>query len=244
MNSNPMRRLSVAICLLTLALGTMPAMAQWTGKGEAGVAIASGNSDSKTANAKVAIARKVDLWDYSASLAALYVRNNGSTTGKRWELGTQARRSFGTQMFAFGGLRYEEDRFSGFDHQGVVTAGVGRKFIDTERTRFSGQVGAGYKFYQTIDTLALPGSKDSSLAGVASADFEHKLNDSTKVFNHFGAEVTSDNNFLQNDLGVAVKMSDRLSLALAYGVRHNTDPPAGFKKTDTLSTINLAYEVK
>jgi putative salt-induced outer membrane protein len=219
-------------------------MAQWTGKGEAGVAIASGNSDSRTANAKVAVARKVDLWDYSASLAGLYVRNNGSTTARRWELGTQARRSFGTQMFGFGGLRYEEDRFSGFDHQGVFTAGVGRKFIDTESTKFSGQVGAGYKFFETIATLAAPANKDSGLVGVASADFEHKLNDSTKFFNHFAAEVTSENNFLQNDLGVAVKMSDRLSLALAYGVRHNTNPPAGFKKTDTLSTVNLAYEVK
>ena len=55
---------------------------------------------------------------------------------------------------------------------------------------------------------------------------------------------TSGNNFLQNEIGLAVKMSDRLALSLAYAVRHNTDPPAGFKKTDTLSTLNLVYEIK
>ena len=27
-------------------------------------------------------------------------------------------------------------------------------------------------------------------------------------------------------------------------VRHNTDPPVGFEKTDTLTTINLVYELK
>ena len=36
----------------------------------------------------------------------------------------------------------------------------------------------------------------------------------------------------------------RLALAVGYSVRHNTDPPVGFEKTDTLTTINLVYELK
>jgi putative salt-induced outer membrane protein YdiY len=39
-------------------------------------------------------------------------------------------------------------------------------------------------------------------------------------------------------------MTDRMALAVAYAVRHNTDPPEGFEKTDTLATVNLVYEVK
>jgi putative salt-induced outer membrane protein YdiY len=39
-------------------------------------------------------------------------------------------------------------------------------------------------------------------------------------------------------------MMERLALAVGYAVRHNTDPPAGFEKTDTLTTINLVYELK
>jgi putative salt-induced outer membrane protein len=31
---------------------------------------------------------------------------------------------------------------------------------------------------------------------------------------------------------------------VAYTVRYNSDPPAGFRKTDTLTTANLVYEVK
>ena len=62
----------------------LPAAAQWTGKGEAGLAIANGNSDTKTANAKVAVGKKVDNWEHSAGLAGLYVRNDGDTTARRW----------------------------------------------------------------------------------------------------------------------------------------------------------------
>jgi putative salt-induced outer membrane protein len=41
-----------------------------------------------------------------------------------------------------------------------------------------------------------------------------------------------------------VKINTVLALALGYTVRHNTDPPVGFEKTDTLTTINLVYEMK
>ncbi|HMA12664.1 MAG TPA: DUF481 domain-containing protein, partial [Steroidobacteraceae bacterium] len=219
-------------------------LAQWTGKGEAGIAVASGNTDTRSANAKIAIANKRDQWENSASLAGNYVRTDGNTTAKRWELGLQTRYTFSARTFWYGGLRYEEDRFSGFDHQGVVSTGLGRKFIDNDTTHFSGQAGVGYKFYKTIGTLLVPARKESEAVGVAGLDFDHKLTDTTKVYDKFSAEVASGNNFLQNELGIAVKMSDRLALAVAYQVRHNSDPPAGFKKTDTLSTLNLVYEIK
>jgi len=230
----------LATCLLLTA--ALPAAAQWTGKGEAGLAVADGNSNTRTANAKLAIGLKVDAWEHSFGLAGLYVRNDGETSARRWNSFLQTHYNFGGgNTFWFGGLRYEQDRFSGFDHQGVVDTGVGHKFIDTEATKLAGQVGVGYKVWETLDT---PRDKDSSAAGTAALEFSHQLTATTSITNKFGAEVTSGNNFLQNELGLAVKMSDRLALSLGYAVRYNTDPPAGFKKSDTLSTVNLVYEVK
>jgi putative salt-induced outer membrane protein len=236
--NRPNRFASVA-AVLALALSATPAMAQWTGKGEAGIAIANGNSDTKTANAKIGLTKKVDAWEYLAGLGGLYIKSNSVTTAKRWELSGQTRYSFSPNTYWYGGARYEQDRFSGFDHQGIISSGVGRKFIDDDTTKFSGQVGIGYKFFETV-----PGLKDSNVAAVASLDFNHKLNDQTAVFDHFSTEIVSGNKFFQNDIGIAVKMSDKMALALAYGIRHNTAPPAGFKKTDTLSTFNLVYEMK
>ena len=224
-----------------LLLMALPAAAQWTGKGEAGVALADGNSDSRTANARVTLARQVDAWENSVGFGALYVRSDGSTTAKRWEATGQTRYDFMPNTFWHAGARYEQDRFSGFDHQGLVTTGVGRRFIDNDITSLVGQVGVGYKFWETLD---VPADKDNSVTGVASVEFNHQLTEATSLFDKFGGEFASGNSFLQNEIGVAVKMSDRMALSLAYLVRHNTDPPAGFKKTDTLTTVNLVYEVK
>lgn len=237
----------IAHCLLpgfVLLTCSLPVSAQWTGKAEAGLAIASGNADSKTANAKVAIARKQEAWEHSGSLAGLYVRSAGDTTARRWELGAQTRYSFGTKTFWFGAARYEKDRFSGFDHQGVVNTGVGRHFIASDTTKLIAQVGVGYKFSESLPTLTEPRDRESSIAGVASLEFEHKVAETTTLFDRASAEITSDNNFLLNEAGVRVRMSDRLALSLAWQVRHNTRPPSGFRKTDTLTTVNLVYEVK
>ncbi|HXC58679.1 MAG TPA: DUF481 domain-containing protein [Steroidobacteraceae bacterium] len=230
--------------LLPALTASVPAMAQWTGKGEAGVAIASGNTDTKSANARIAVGYKNDRWENSGTLAGNYVRNDGLTTARRWEIGAQTRYNFGAHTFWYGGARYEEDRFSGFDHQGVISSGVGRKFIDRDGTHLSGQVGVGYKFSETIATLAAPAEKENQIVEVANLAFDHQLTTTTSVYDKLGAEFASDNNFLQNEVGLAVKMTDRLALSVAYAVRHNSKPPAAFKKTDTLSTLNLVYEVK
>jgi putative salt-induced outer membrane protein len=228
-----------------LLLAAMPAAAQWTGKGEAGLAMADGNSDTRTGNARLALTRTADAWEHGVTLAGLYVRNDGATTARRWEAGAQTRFDFATHTFWYGGVRYEEDRFSGFQRQGLVNTGIGRRFIDNDTTKLLGQAGVGYRFFREVDQLGVPeGAKGSDLAGVTSLEFSHALTDTTSLFDKFSGEFTSSNSFLQNEIGVAVKMSDRMALALAYAVRHNTDPPTGFRKTDTLTTVNLVYEVQ
>ena len=239
-----------AAALALLAMTTTPALAQWTGKGEAGLALASGNTDTKSGNAKLAVARKVDAWEHSAGFAGNYTSDSGTTTAQRFELFGQSRYNYNPRDFWYGGARYEDDLFSGFKYQATLSTGVGRKFIDTDATKFFGQIGVGYKFFETDDTidpdtlLPVPGGSDSSVALVGAVEYSHQLTDTTTLYDKFNFEAASDNTFLQNEIGIQVKMTDRMALAAAFSVRHNTDPPPGFKQTDTLTTLNLVYEVK
>jgi putative salt-induced outer membrane protein len=75
-------------------------------------------------------------------------------------------------------------------------------------------------------------------------DYDHKLTATTSVLDKFVVEAGSNNTFAQNDIAVQLKVTDVLALAVGYSVRHNTDPRAGFEKTDTLTTVNLVYELK
>ena len=57
-------------------------------------------------------------------------------------------------------------------------------------------------------------------------------------------ESGADNTFTQNDLSLQVKILGALALAVGYSVRYNTDPPPDFTTTDTLTTLNLVYELE
>ena len=46
---------------------------------------------------------------------------------------------------------------------------------------------------------------------------------------------------MQNDLGVAVKMSDAFAVKVGFQLRHNSDVAPSLKKTDRLFTTNLVY---
>jgi putative salt-induced outer membrane protein len=232
-------------------LAAVPACADWSGKGEAGLVIASGNTEAKTANAKVQLANEIGKWKHQFGGTGLYASSDvEGTTARRWEAFEQTDYNFSPRTFWFGAVRYEDDEFSGFEYQATVSSGLGRKFIDSDVTRFTGTAGVGYKFFETSDVfddagvLITPGENDSEAVFRGTLDYDRKFTATTSLLDKFVVEAGSNNTFVQNDLALQVKMTDVLALAVGYSVRHNTDPPFGFEKTDTLTTVNLVYEIK
>jgi putative salt-induced outer membrane protein len=229
------------------------ARADWTGKGEAGLVLANGNTDSKTGNFKLDLATTLAQWKHAFGGSAIYAATDGITTGQRWELHEQSDYNFSAKSFWFGAGRYEDDRFSGFNYQATLSTGLGRHFIDTDATKFTGTAGVGYKLFETRDVYALTGpvptllqrgASDSEAVFRGTLDLTHSLTATTKLIEKFLVEAGSQNTFVQNDIGIQVQMTDVLALSAAYSVRYNTDPPFGFGKTDTLTTLNLVYKLQ
>ncbi|HKR36169.1 MAG TPA: DUF481 domain-containing protein [Steroidobacteraceae bacterium] len=243
---------TLQLWMVVALVAAAPAHAELTGKGEAGLVIASGNTDTTTANVKLQLANEIDKWKHEFGVDALYATADpDGTTAQRWEFSEQTDYNYSPRDFWFGAGRYEDDRFSGFEYQATVSAGYGRKFIDTDVTKFTGTAGFGYKVFETRDVfdevtgvLLEPGGTDSEVVFRGTLDYDHKFTATTSLLDKFIVEAGADNTFAQNDIALQVKMTDVLALAVGYSVRHNTDPPVGFEKTDTLTTINLVYELK
>lgn len=225
---------------LAAGLASLPAQAEWTGKGQAGVVIASGNSESRSGSLKLGLVEKDGAWTNQFNAAANYASDSLGTTAQRWELKEETDYRFDPHNYVFGGLRYEDDRYSGFNYQATASAGIGHVFLQSDATTLSGQLGLGYK----VTDARTPPSRVNALAWIGSADLRHAFNASTTLLDKLSVEATSSNTFAQNEIAVEVKMSSKLALAVAYQVRYNTDPPPAFKKTDTLTTINIVYEIK
>lgn len=240
-------------CSMVFATPALADDAGWTGKGEAGLLIARGNADSTSANAKLALAREIGVWKHSAYLGFLYGKSGEFATAQHLDAKWETDRKISDRMFWFGALRGEQDKFSGFAYQATLSTGIGYKFIDTDATKLAGTFGIGYRrlrpelLTKDADGHVIARQKlDAEGDGIATAglDFSHALTSNTKVLDKLMIETGSKNTLTTNDIALQVAMSDVLALSVGYGIRHNSSPPAGSKKTDQLTTLNLVYNIK
>jgi putative salt-induced outer membrane protein len=228
------------ICMVILSSFTSLAHAEWSGKGEAGIVFARGNSDTDTTNVKLDLARELDRWKHGFGVLALRAANNGTTNAERYGAAWQSDFKLSDRSFWFGNLRYEQDKFSGFDYQSSATTGYGRKIIDSESTKLTGQLGAGYR----RSKFALTGASSGDAVLRGDLAYERVLTQTTRLIDRLSVESGSSNTLATNELALQVKMSDAFALSFGLGLRMNTDPPGGAKKTDTLTTLNLVYAFK
>lgn len=245
---------SLKSALFVLVIAAAPAAhAQWTGKAELGFLASSGNTEATSANAKFDLTHEGAKWRNAVSAAALYGKNAEFATAERYEAAYQADLKITDRMSWFGGIRGEQDRFSGFAYQATVSTGASYKFIDSPTTKLAASLGAGYRRTKA-ETLVksdagevidrIDGPTDSEPVATLSSTYEHAFTDTTKITNKFLAESGSNNTALQDDLALQVSMTDKLALAVGYGVRYNSDPPPLAETTDTLITVNLVYNIK
>jgi len=217
----------------------------WSGTAEFGLAIASGNADSETINGKFAFLREEDRWFYGINAAALRAESDDQLSANRYEAGLKLGYDFTPRAYLFGTLRYENDDFASYQYQAIASMGAGYRFIDSERTSLLGELGPGARRIQPIDALVgtppVLTAVDAETSAIVrgSLDFKHQLTANTSLTNLLLAESGNGSTFLQNDLGVAVQMSERYALKAGYQVRHTTEVPVGIEKTDTLFTTNL-----
>jgi putative salt-induced outer membrane protein len=68
-----------------------------------------------------------------------------------------------------------------------------------------------------------------------------QLTSTTKLTDKLLVQAGGQNTAVANDFAVAVNMTNTLALSAGYGLRYNSNPPAGSKTTDQLTTLNVVY---
>jgi putative salt-induced outer membrane protein len=222
----------------------------WIGKGQFGFLNSRGNSDAESINGAIDMLRYDGPWKNEFNAVGLYGKNSGIVSAERWEVRGQTNYTITGNLFAFGGLRYEHDLFDGFEYQTSLTGGLGYKLINTDDTKLTAQLGAGYRRLrpEVIDKDATgavisrtPLDATSEPIATVGVDFSQTITKTTIFTNKFLMESGSSDTLLHDELALTVKMSNKLALSVGYGITDNTKPPAPLKKLDTLASVNLVF---
>jgi len=242
----------ISVCMMGLGI-VGAADAANTGRSEAGFVMSRGNADTETANAKLEWAQETAHWRHSFGLGGLYGRTSEATIAARWNFRWQTDRRYGEGAFWFTNLTYEDDRFSGFDYQGTFSTGAGHEFIANEETKLRGQIGVGLRQLRlealTFDSTGVVidrviGDEQADAIANGALNFEHAINESTKILNTLSFEAGRNNTLSRNVLALQVKMNEALALSVGLSLRNNSHPPPELEHLDTLTTLNLVYERK
>lgn len=230
-----MKMAALAAGIAFLSVAAPPASADWSGKGRIGGVLARGNADTATANLDFDVTKRLEHWDNKIGGTMLRTLSEGIVSANRWEarLGSDFRPT--ERAFFFMADRYEQDEFTDYAYQATATLGVGYHFVEGERTKLDGRFGFGGRRAE----LRLTDVVEEDPIARAEVEFRHQLTGNTSVLNRLLVETGEENTFVQNALGLEVRMTRSFSLGISYELRRNSDVLPGTRNSDQVLTAGL-----
>lgn len=208
----------------------------WSGNGELGGFRSSGNVNNVGITAGLNLEKRSENWRHKLTALADFQRTNGETTKEQFLFAYEPNYTISDRLFAYGLAQYERDRFQGFSSRISASAGLGYQVIDEKKISLA--VSAGPAFRQTS---FIGGGTDSSVAGLASLDFDWQIAERIKLTQDGQAFIQSGNSTVRSITGLEAALSDALSARLSYTVEYESSPPVGAVSTDTLTRFTIIY---
>ncbi|MHA7819633.1 MAG: DUF481 domain-containing protein [Erythrobacter sp.] len=209
----------------------------WSGRGELGAFNATGNSSNTGLTAALALTRDGIDWRHKLRARADYQRNNGVTTREQFLAAYEPNLKLSDRLFLYALAQYERDRFQGFSARYSASGGLGYDVINTDDMVLSVQAGPAYRRTERTNGLS-----DSSIAGLASFDFDWQIAGNLALTQDASAFVQSGNSTYVSATGLQAGIADNVKVRLSYTVEHDTSPPIGAESTDTLSRVTIIYD--
>jgi len=208
----------------------------WHGNGELGGFLTTGNSETSGVSAGLSLDKEGIDWRHKIRVLADYQRSDGVTTRNQWMASYEPNYNLSARLYIFGLAMYEKDRFQGFSDRITLSSGVGYRVIDSEAMTLDLKGGPAWR---RTEWIALPAT--SKVNGLAGADFTWHISPALDFTNNAQGLWGDGNSTYSNTAALTAKLGGALSGRLSYGVRHETNPPIGTEKTDTVTRATLVY---
>jgi len=218
----------------------------WSGEGQLGAFLSSGNNDSAGLSAALNVQRKGIDWTHILRASADYQRSNGTTSREQYFAAYEPRIQVSDRLFGYGLAQFEHNRFQGFDARYALSGGLGYKVVDSEALDLSLKAGPAYRVTEFV-----AGTQESSLGALAAVDFDWRITDGVtltqdaNVVAETGGAATiildGSNTTVNLVTGLDAKLTGRLRSRISYAVDYDSDPPLGSVSTDTISRFTLVY---
>lgn len=213
-----------------------------------GASHSTGNSRSSNLSLAADGVRATDSDKTTLYASAVYARTEGVTTSERVRLGGRHDYDLNPRLFAFGGMDFERNKFANLQLRSQLGAGLGYHVVKSEPLTFDVFGGLAYTRDSFEDPMLIDGSVRESYSYTSlmlAEESTHKLGSATTAKQRLTLLPNLKNSGEYRatwDAGLAVAMSNALSLNVGFGVSYNSEPGPGRKSTDTLLTTGISVK--
>ena len=213
----------------------------WTSSVELGYISTTGNTENQTTTGKADVVYEVDKWRHTGH-AEGYGQQSKDAAGEtvvsaeRYMLSGKTDYKFNEHDYAFGLVKLQKDRFSGFEYEHVVALGYGRKVIKQDNMELDLEIGPGERFFKVDNGVA----EEEALLRLA-AKYWWAISDTSKFTQLLSTDIGEDLTSVESVTGIQANINKTLALKFTYTVRHKDTVPAGTEKTDTETAVTLVY---
>jgi len=208
----------------------------WKGEGEIGAFNSTGNTTSAGVSVGLKLERDGVYWQHKLQFTADYQKTSGVVSREQYLASYNPRYTLSDRFYAYGLGQYENDRFQGYHSRYSLSPGFGYRVSNTDALKLSFEGGPALRFTDYIDE-----PQATTISALGSLDLAWKATRRVSVTQQASAYLESDNSTFTSTTAVEAGMLKGLKVRLSYRYEHDTDPPDGSRRTDTLSRFTFVY---
>ena len=204
----------------------------WRGSMALSTSATSGNTDTDELSLGSRLTYGTGKWVHLFGIAAEYGRTSGAVTKEEAFVTYEANRYFTDRFYMFGLGRYQYDGVGGTTHEGFIGFGPGIRVLNSPQTTWRLQAGPG-----ALYTESSLGVDNTEAAGIVSSRFYHALTETLSLTNDTDVIMSQGTTVADNDFGLNVKLSDKLSTRFSYRSEYDDSRPIEFDNTVGISLV-------
>lgn len=209
----------------------------WKGTAELGSIRTTGNTDTSSLNAKFGMMHKGENWDSELKLDALTSEEDDVTSKEKYAGALQFNRNFAENHYLALLGEYEDDRFSGYEYQTMVSAGYGYRAVNVKEMHLDFEAGPGYRYDRLNDEDK---TEDEAILRLA-AKYFWEIQHGVEFVQNVSMDHGADNTIWKSETSLKSQINGSLATKLTYKIKHAEEVPEDSKSTDTEFGVTLVY---
>ena len=214
--------------------GTNQVTQGWSGRASVGLTATSGNTDTVDLSLAGRLRYGNGPWNHSIGFLAELAEDNNVRNKEEAFLTYEANRYLTENFYIFGLGSLGYDGFDTNKWDAFLGAGPGYRIINQPNATWRVQAGPGVRYVE--DQL---GNDTTEVAGIASSRVFYKISETAFLTNDTDVLFSDDNATVVNDIGVTVKVTDRVATRVGLRTEWDSDPLPGLDDTDNSLNVSL-----